>query len=175
MMIQKHSSTKVVSRWLLAASMLAAVTLATGARAGEDEAVGEANAQFYAALNAMFTGEVAPMEAVWSHRDDVTYMGPDGRVEVGWALVRETWQRQAAKKLGGRVEPKGMHANLGTDLAVITLVETGENTNANGETAKVSIRATNVFRKENGAWKMIGHHTDLLPFLEEPAQVGSLK
>jgi len=28
----------------------------------------------------------------------------------------------------------------------------------------VSIRATNVFRKEGGQWKMIGHHTDLLPF-----------
>jgi ketosteroid isomerase-like protein len=32
---------------------------------------------------------------------------------------------------------------------------------------QVSIRATNLFRKENGAWKMIGHHTDLLPFLEK--------
>ncbi len=28
----------------------------------------------------------------------------------------------------------------------------------------VSLRATNVFSKENGAWKMIGHHTDMLPF-----------
>jgi ketosteroid isomerase-like protein len=30
---------------------------------------------------------------------------------------------------------------------------------------KVSIRATNIYRKENGQWKMIGHHTDLLPYL----------
>jgi hypothetical protein len=29
----------------------------------------------------------------------------------------------------------------------------------------VSIRATNLFRKEDGSWKMIGHQTDLLPFL----------
>ena len=26
-----------------------------------------------------------------------------------------------------------------------------------------SIRATNIFRKEDGQWKMIGHHVDLLP------------
>ena len=31
-----------------------------------------------------------------------------------------------------------------------------------GKAEKVSIRVTNVFRKENGAWKVIGHHTDLL-------------
>jgi hypothetical protein len=37
----------------------------------------------------------------------------------------------------------------------------------------VSIRATNLFRKESGAWKMIGHHTDLLPFLESSLKVGS--
>ena len=32
---------------------------------------------------------------------------------------------------------------------------------------EVSIRATNLFRKEHGTWKMIGHHTDLLPFLNQ--------
>jgi len=29
----------------------------------------------------------------------------------------------------------------------------------------VAIRATNVFRREAGAWKMVGHQTDLLPHL----------
>ena len=36
-----------------------------------------------------------------------------------------------------------------------------------GKPQAVSIRATNLFRKEDGTWKMIGHHTDLLPFLAE--------
>ena len=31
---------------------------------------------------------------------------------------------------------------------------------------KVSLRATTTFRKENGLWKVIGHHTDTLPYLE---------
>jgi ketosteroid isomerase-like protein len=46
----------------------------------------------------------------------------------------------------------------------------GSNLNAQGEPMKVSIRATNIFRKENGQWKMIGHHTDLLPFLEKESE-----
>ena len=33
----------------------------------------------------------------------------------------------------------------------------------NGKTEEVNIRATNVFRRENGKWKMVGHHTDIIP------------
>jgi len=36
-----------------------------------------------------------------------------------------------------------------------------------GKAEKVMLRATNVFRKENEQWKMIGHHTDTLPFLTQ--------
>ena len=28
--------------------------------------------------------------------DDVTYMGPDGTIRVGWDQVRASWQAQAA-------------------------------------------------------------------------------
>jgi hypothetical protein len=97
------------------------------ARAGDKAAVQAATAQFYAALNTMFTGELGPMKQVWSHRADVTYMGPGGGMQVGWKKVLSAWKAQAARK--------------------------------------VSIRATNIFRKENGVWKMIGHHTDLLPYV----------
>ncbi len=40
--------------------------------------------EFYGALNAMFEGELAPVQALWSHADDVTYMGPGGGIEIGW-------------------------------------------------------------------------------------------
>jgi len=38
---------------------------------------------FCAALNVFFTGDMGPMEAVWSHEADVTYMGPGGDYRVG--------------------------------------------------------------------------------------------
>lgn len=134
--------------------------------AGKDEqGVKQAVAQFYSALNAMFTGDVNPMKEIWSHSNDVTYMGPGGGVQVGWDEVLKTWEAQAAKKLGGKVEPTDMHITVGQDLAIVSDIEQGENTNAAGAVEKVSIRATNLFRKEGGKWKMIGHHTDLLPYL----------
>jgi len=146
---------------------VAGVMAANTALAAEkdDQGIRQAVAQFYTALNTMFTGELGPMKEVWSHANDVTYMGPGGGFQVGWDQVLATWEAQAAKKLGGRVEPADTRVTVGQDLAIVSDIENGENTNAAGKVEKVSIRATNLFRKEGGKWKMIGHHTDLLPYL----------
>lgn len=134
----------------------------------DTKAVADAVADFYAALNTMFKGDLGPMLEVWSHADDVTYMGPDGKFQLGWDDVRADWQKQAAMKLGGRVEPESMRIIAGGDLAVTHNYERGANRQIDGESRTVSIRATNLFRKEGGAWKMIGHHVDALPYLVEP-------
>lgn len=123
--------------------------------------VAQATDEFYRALNVIFTGDPAPMKALWSHADDVTYMGPDGKYLGGWADIAMEWDRQAALMLGGRVEPTRLRSVVGEDLAVITCVEAGVNENDNkGNT--VSIRSSTVFRREGGHWKAIGHQTDLL-------------
>ncbi|MEN3974344.1 nuclear transport factor 2 family protein [Emcibacter sp. SYSU 3D8] len=128
------------------------------------DSVSKATEAFYAALNQMFVGELAPMEAVWSHKDDVVYVGPSGGMHTGWANILPIWKEQADLKLGGEIKIKNMHVINGEDIAVVTNYEVGENT-INGEVQKVELRATNIFRKEDGEWKMIGHHTDLLPWL----------
>lgn len=125
----------------------------------------EANAAFYSALNMMFRGDIAPMDAVWSHADDVTYMGPDGGYQVGWDAVRADWDKQSAMQLGGEVTPTKIHINEGETIAVVSCIEQGKNLKSDGKPEDISLRATNIFRKENGQWKMIGHHTDKLPSL----------
>lgn len=134
---------------------------------GNHDEIAAAAAGFYAALNALFEGDLAPMVAVWSHADDVTYMGPDGGFQVGWKDVLADWEKQAAMKLGGRVDPDGMRITACRELAVTHNYEKGENINTGGTSGSVLIRATNLFRKEGGAWKMIGHHTDKLSFLSK--------
>jgi len=162
----KSKRTVWVSMSILLVAVLVCAKVALAAEKDE-KGVKNAAAQFYAALNEMFTGELGPMKKVWSHADDVTYMGPGGGFQVGWNEVLKNWEAQAAMKLGGKVEPADMRITVGTDLAVVSNFEKGENTNAKKGPQKVSIRATNIFRKENGEWKMIGHHTDLLPYLEQ--------
>ncbi|MEM9590682.1 MAG: nuclear transport factor 2 family protein [Pseudomonadota bacterium] len=131
----------------------------------EHDEIAAAAAQFYSALNALFIGDMGPMTEIWSHADDVTYMGPDGGFQVGWQDVRADWEKQAALKLGGRVDPEGMIISQGSELGITHNYEKGANANTDQESGTVSIRATNLFRKEKGVWKMIGHHTDTLPFL----------
>ena len=133
----------------------------------DEKAVLAATARFYSALNAMFTGDSGPMKAVWSHADDVTYMGPRGDFQIGWPQVLASWEEQAARKLGGEVQLRDMQVTVGRDIAITQGFEKGSNPNAEGGPGEVSMRATNLFRKEDGSWKMIGHHTDLLPFLAE--------
>ncbi len=155
--------------WLLI--LILAVVGCTNANtmlASDDEkAVMQAATQFYAALNAMFMGDLGPMKEVWSHEYDVTYMGPVGGFQVGWDQVLANWEAQAAMKLGGEIKPEDIHITVGRDVAVTHNYEKGENINAEGKTQTVSIRATSLFRKEGGKWKMIGHHTDLLPYLQK--------
>jgi ketosteroid isomerase-like protein len=129
-------------------------------------AVRRANRVFYTALNAMFKGDLTPMKTVWSHAADATYLGPDGSFVVGWESTLKSWQKQAAMKLGGKVEPKEIHVTVGHELAVVHNYEVGTNV-VDGKPTTVRIRATNIYRKEDGKWKMIGHHTDVLPFLDK--------
>lgn len=131
----------------------------------DKKAVRAAAKQFYAALNQMFTGDLELMQKVWSHKEDVTYMGPDGSYLHGWKQTLADWEKQAAMKLGGTVEPQEMRITVGPKLAIVSNYEIGKNKGPEGQIRNVKIRATSLFRKENGKWKMIGHHTDLLPFL----------
>jgi len=133
----------------------------------DEKAVKQAVSQFYVALNEMFKGNIEPMKEVWSHAGDVTYMGPAGGIKIGWQQVHADWETQAAMKLGGPVKPENMTITVANNLAFTVNYEKGSNVDSVGKPMEVSIRATNTFRKEDGKWKMIGHHTDLLPFLQK--------
>jgi ketosteroid isomerase-like protein len=162
-MEMKSYSLLALATFMLAVAGLVPLEATRGAEQNEDS-VRQATDRFYAALNAMFKGDVEPMEAAWSHANDVTYMGPDGKFIIGWDQVLPNWKSQAAMMLGGTVRPKQIHTTVGQDLATVQCFEVGENV-IDGKPVKVSLRATNVFRKENGHWKMIGHQTDKLPYL----------
>ncbi|MBA2435634.1 MAG: nuclear transport factor 2 family protein [Chthoniobacterales bacterium] len=148
-------------------SLLLVLSIAgTVARADNDLAeVKAANDSFYSALNAVFTGDPAPMLEAWSHKDDVLYTGPMGGYQVGWKAISAVWTEQAALKIGGKVSPENVHIILGDDIAVACNYEVGSNLAPDGKRVDVNIRATNIYREEGGQWKMIHHHTDILPFL----------
>lgn len=148
--------------------------LAAGApvsqQTADEQAVAAATTDFYAALNTMFTGDGRPMKDAWSRAKDITYMGPNGLYLIGWEKIEQEWNTQTASKLGGRVTPQQLHTVVGGDLAMITCIESGENS-VNGKKETVQIRSSTLFRKENGAWKVIGHQTDPLAYMDKTNRV----
>jgi len=149
---------------LLLASVFMLINIESFSSSESEKGVKEAATQFYSALNTVFKGDVSPMVEVWSHAPDVTYLGPQGDILIGWEQVRKAWEEQAALKLGGQINPEDMHITVGDKISITQNYERGTSY-VDGKPVKVNIRATNIFRLEEGKWKMISHHTDIIPSL----------
>lgn len=159
---------KAVKYITVLALLISAGILTAGAAYGQEDeeaAVKTALKGFYASLNLMFEGDATAAEEVWSHSDDVVYMGADGAYNRGWEETYANWKKQAALKLGGQVEPVDVVLTVGEDIAVTHQYVKGVNTNIDGERKDATLRASSAFRKEDGKWKMIGHHVDVIPEL----------
>ncbi len=119
-----------------------------------------ASEAFYSALNQMFVGNIAPMEAVWSHEADVSQLGPMGGRIVGWDAVQKEWRHEASLNLGGKVVAKDVQVVAGPCMGYTVTEEVGKNMTADGKPIEIHFRATNIFRLERDGWKMVHHHTD---------------
>lgn len=133
--------------------------------ATEDE-VREASDRFYVALLSMLNGDAAPMADVWAHDAGVSTMHPLGGREVGWDAVRGSWEGAAQAFDGGGIEVSDLEVSVLGDIAYTTGIEHVDAT-LGGKSLHFDIRATNIFRREDGEWKIVHHHTDLDPALQE--------
>jgi uncharacterized protein (TIGR02246 family) len=132
----------------------------------DEKAVHAAVDRWFVALNAMFAGDPEPFSELYSHADDVTYMGAEGTYRVGWDEVYGDWTLQAEKSLGGHVEGSEIRVVVSGTMASATHYTKGTVRTAEGKVVAQQVRETSVFRMEEGAWKMIAHHADNYPVWE---------
>jgi ketosteroid isomerase-like protein len=125
-----------------------------------------ASEQFYAALSQMLAGQQGVMDAIWSHGASVSTMHPIGGREVGWDNVRPVWDQVASLASGGQVALADQVLSVDGDIAYELGVERGQGTLA-GEQVAIEQRVTNIYRREDGTWKVVHHHTDLSPAMME--------
>lgn len=125
-----------------------------------------ASAEFYAALSRMVTGQQGAMDAISSHSSTATAMHPIGGREVGWEAIRPVWNQVASLASGGEVTLADQLLSVAGDMAYEVGVERGHAMLA-GEMIAIDQRVTNIYRRENGAWKVVHHHTDLSPAMME--------
>ena len=125
-----------------------------------EDQVREASEQFYAALNRMLEGDAASMADVWSHGATVTAMHPIGGRQVGWDPVRESFEQVAGLASGGEIALRDQMIQVAGDVAYELGVERGQAELA-GQEIRIDSRVTNIYRREQGRWKMVHHHSDL--------------
>ena len=134
--------------------------------AAEDE-VRQASEQFYAALNREINGDPGPMVEVWSHGSDVATMHPLGGRELGWEEVRAGWEQAAQAISDGQISLDDLVVvPIADDVAYTLGTEHGQ-MQIGGESVRIDWRATNIYRREDGEWKMVHHHADVSPAVVE--------
>ena len=133
----------------------------------EDE-VRQASDQYYAALNCVLNGDARPLMEIWSHSPDVTAMNPYGGREVGWERLRSVFEQVAQMCSGSQftIRLSDRLLRVGSDLAYETGIESGEGTIA-GQPTSVEHRVTNIYRREAGGWKIVHHHSDPSPAMQD--------
>lgn len=114
------------------------------------EVIRAANAAFYEALE---SGEIGRMDAVWDHGEAVTCAHPGRPPLRGWKAVRRSWEMIFASD--------GHPQVIVTDVVVyrrgpVAWVTATENMLARGRTA--SATALNIFTARGGKWLMVAHH-----------------
>jgi len=118
--------------------------------------------QSHLALGDFVKGNPEPMKLVWSsHRDDVTLGNPFGPFAHGWTQVVATMERAAANYKDGEALGFETVSRYETpDLAYTVEIERYRARIAGKEPADVALRCTSIFRREDGAWKLIHRHAD---------------
>jgi ketosteroid isomerase-like protein len=106
-------------------------------------------------------GDSQPFLEVWSHADDVAILGAIGSHARGWQDVK-THLLAASKLLNWTSVTVEELVSFAThDLAVSAVVERMTR-QVNGATERRALRTTHAYRREQGRWRLVLRHANLL-------------
>lgn len=112
-----------------------------------------AEAAFYRAFE---LGDLEAMMGVWAELPEIRCIHPLGTVLTGSAAIRASWMEIFRAQLPRKFEIDRVNLLAAGDLVVHTVFETISLPLQRQRFPP--LLATNVYRKFNGAWRMVLHH-----------------
>ena len=108
-------------------------------------------------------GNSEPLLALWSRRPDVSLMAATNGYHVGFDQVSELLRAVGQGLRFATYEPEPLTTTVSAsgDLAYTVELErmTGDN---DGEPLEMTLRTTQVYRREDGDWRLVHRHAEAL-------------
>ncbi len=105
-----------------------------------------ANEAFYH----VFRGrDVTAMEALWARRAPISCVHPGWQALMTREAVMESWDNILSNPKAPEVDCRGARAHLLGEMGVVLCYEI---------IGRSVLTATNIFLREDGAWRMVHHH-----------------
>jgi ketosteroid isomerase-like protein len=129
---------------------------------GAVDDVDELIEQFHLAQGEVVKGNPEPVKRLVSHREDVTLANPLGPPVRGWEQVAEATERATSQFTDGEIVGYEIIEKYVTpELAYVVEIERGEaKVGGREESTPWALRATMIFRPEDGEWKVVHRHAD---------------
>ena len=126
--------------------------------------------RFIRAADAMHNGDPAPFVELWSRRDPVTLLGAAKSMPTGWVSVTEGQKSVASQFSDGTpLDFELIAADVNGDLAYTVGYERSSVSVHGSPATPVFLRATQIYRREDGDWKLVHRHADPAPGAGSPA------
>jgi ketosteroid isomerase-like protein len=115
-----------------------------------------------AAEQAIHNGDVEPRLALWARTDPVTLFGAK-LSGSGWADLEPIFRKVAASFSDSvEYEFEVIAAGASGDLAYTVGYEHNR-VKVDGEPRTYTLRATHIYRRQDGQWRIVHRHADVLP------------
>jgi len=126
-----------------------------------DAALAEFVSRCHDALAQQTKGRSEPFLALWSHTDDATVMAAVGGYHIGFAnvsqVLSEASKSQSFDTFEAETIAAGVHGDFGYTVEIERMTREDE-----GATQELAVRATQVYRRSDGEWRVLHRHGDIL-------------
>jgi len=158
---------------LLSCSVMSILLLILGTRSAQSQGAALTDAtlrpfllQWEKAQSRFINGDPTLWKQNASHGDDATIFGAFGGHEKGWKQVgpRNDWASSQFKESGAKQRIEYLNSGASGDLAFTVAIERQEQVRMGNQEkpAPRTLRVTQIFRREDGVWKLLHRHADPL-------------